>query len=327
MKKVVVRTKKEELEKIEPIIGEKFHFIEEENELIKINIYIKDELLDDLITKLQESALDFRLKQTMIEVSTPDFVISSVLKRAEEKEEKVKEKTPIEKLIDSIRPYKKLDLGKISLTTVAGIVALTGLFLNNVAIIIGAMLLSPLLGPIYAFSINTAIGRGREAFKSIGNLGIMLLVVLIISFIATLLIDPFVDLEKTEEIKSRTDPNIIYIIMAILLGFAAIFALSKGISESIAGVAIAAALLPPTVVVGIAFALYPGDAINAIILTLENILGLIAGGLSAVIILGIGPRKYYEKAIARKFIIRTALLIIILIILLFLGLTAVIIEH
>jgi uncharacterized hydrophobic protein (TIGR00341 family) len=257
------------------------------------------------------------LKETMIEVLTPDFVISSVLKRAEKKAEKEKEKTPVEKLIDSIRPQKSLDIGKIALTSIAGIIALTGLFLNNVAIIIGAMLLSPLLGPIYAFAINTALGRGKDAFKSIGNLSIMILIVIVISYLATLFIDPFIELQKTSEISSRIDTGLIYVIMAILLGFASIFALSKGISEVIAGVAIAAALLPPAVVVGIAFALYPQDAIDAIILTLENVLGLMAGSLSAVIILGIGPRKYYEKTVARKFIVRTTLFIIILLVLLF----------
>jgi uncharacterized hydrophobic protein (TIGR00341 family) len=316
MKKVIVTARKEDLKKIEPVLENILYVMEKEGPLIKINIYIPDEGLDDLINKFQE-VLDFRLKETMIEVFTPDFVISSVLKRAEKKAEKEREKTPVEKLIDSIRPQKSLDIGKIALTSIAGIIALTGLFLNNVAIIIGAMLLSPLLGPIYAFAINTALGRGKDAFKSIGNLSIMILIVIVISYLATLFIDPFIELRKTSEIRSRIDTGLIYVIMAILLGFASIFALSKGISEVIAGVAIAAALLPPAVVVGIAFALYPQDAIDAIILTLENVLGLMAGSLSAVIILGIGPRKYYEKTVARKFIVRTTLFIIILLVLLF----------
>jgi len=316
MKKVIVTARKEDLKKIEPVLENILYVMEKEGPLIKINIYIPDEGLDDLINKFQE-VLDFRLKETMIEVFTPDFVISSVLKRAEKKAEKEREKTPVEKLIDSIRPQRSLDIGKIALTSIAGIIALTGLFLNNVAIIIGAMLLSPLLGPIYAFAINTALGRGKDAFKSIGNLSIMILIVIVISYLATLFIDPFIELQKTSEISSRIDTGLIYVIMAILLGFASIFALSKGISEVIAGVAIAAALLPPAVVVGIAFALYPQDAIDAIILTLENVLGLMAGSLSAVIILGIGPRKYYEKTVARKFIVRTTLFIIILLVLLF----------
>jgi len=316
MKKVIITARKENFEKIEPILKDIFHFLNEEDDLVRITIYIHDEGLDDLINKLHDT-VDKRYKESMIEVFTPDFIISSALKRAEKKIEKPKEKTPVEKLIYSTKPHLRLDIGKIALTSVAGIIALTGLFMNNVAIIIGAMLLSPLLGPIYAFAINTAVGRARDAFKSIGNLGILLLMVIVLSYLTTLSISPFIELSLTQEILVRMSSSFIYILMALLLGFASILALSKGISESIAGVAIAAALLPPAVVTGISFFLYPLSAINPLTLTLENVLGLMAGSLSATLLLDIGPRKYYERVVAKKFIARTFLVLIILLALLF----------
>ncbi len=316
MKKVIVTARKEDLEKIEPVVKDMLHFLKKEDELIRITIYLPDEELDDIINKLHET-IDFRCKESMIEVFTPDFIISSVLKRAEKKAEKSKEKTPVEKLIDSTKPYLRLDIGRIALTSVAGIIALTGLFMNSVAIIIGAMLLSPLLGPIYAFAINTAVGRARDALKSIGNLSILLLGVMVLSYIATLSISFFIELSLTPEILARMNSSFIYILMALLLGFASILALTKGIPESIAGVAIAAALLPPAVVTGISFILYPVRAMNPLILTLENVLGLMAGSLSATLLLDIGPRRYYERVVARKFIARTSLALIILLALLF----------
>lgn len=316
MKKVIVTARKENLEKIEPILKDTIHFLREDDDLISITIYLHDEGLEDLISKLH-AAVDFRYKDSIIEVFTPDFIISSVLKRDEKKVEKPKGKTPVEKLTASTKPHMRLDIGKIALTSVAGIIALTGLFMNNVAIIIGAMLLSPLLGPIYAFAINTAVGRARDAFKSIGNLSILLLVVILLSYLATLSISPFVELSLTPEILMRMNASFIYILMALLLGFASILARSKGISESIAGVAIAAALLPPAVVTGISFSLYPPQVINSLTLTLENVLGLMVGSLSATLLLDIGPRKYYERVVARKFIARTALVLIILLALLF----------
>ncbi|HEC94871.1 MAG TPA: TIGR00341 family protein [Thermoplasmatales archaeon] len=229
----------------------------------------------------------------------------------------MEEKTPVEKLIDSTRVYLKLDFSKIGLTSIAGIIALIGLFMNNVAIIIGAMLLSPLLGPIYAFAINTAVGDGRDAFKSISNLLIMLFVVVALSFLFTQTITPFFNLTVTNEILSRMDANIIYIIMALLLGFASILALSKGISESIAGVAIAAAILPPTVVTGISLSLFPTQTLTPLVLTVDNLLGLMAGSLIATLVLNIGPRRYYEKTVAKKFIMRISLVIMILLVVLF----------
>jgi len=267
-----------------------------------------------------------RYKESIIEVYTPDFVISSSLQRSEEKlkiEEKtpveklkIEEKTPVEKLIGSTRIHVKLDTSKIALTTIAGLIAMTGLFMNSVAIIIGAMLLSPLLGPIHAFTINTAVGKIRDVVKCIVNLSIMLLMVIGFSFLTTLVISHYTELSLTPEILARMDSSFIYIFMALLLGFASIFALSKDISESIAGVAIAAALLPPAAVTGISLVLYPSKAVSSLVLTLENVLGLMVGGPCATLLLDIRPRRYYERAIARKVIVRAALVLVILLVLL-----------
>ncbi|MCD6468682.1 MAG: TIGR00341 family protein [Thermoplasmata archaeon] len=317
MKKITLTLKKQDADKTKKLLENKLFFTEEKKGLTQFTIYLKDEELDEFINKLDET-IDFRFKENLLEVSTPDFVESAVLKRSEKTKEDAKEKTPVEKLLDSTRAYLKLDLSKMALTSIAGAIALIGLFMNNVAIIIGAMLLSPLLGPIYAFAINTAVGESKDAFKSIGNLLIMLLVVVILSSLFTEAITFFSSLSITSEIMSRMDANFIYIIMAILLGFASILALSKGISESIAGVAIAAAILPPAVVVGISLAMFPpAEVMKPFILTIDNLLGLMTGSLFATLILNIGPRKYYEKTVAKRFIKRTSILLTLLIVLLF----------
>jgi len=317
MKKIIVTTGRDEVERICPLLENTQYFARDENDFVILTIFIPDEELDELISKL-EGEINFRKKKNMLEVYTPDFVISSALKRAEKKVNTIKEKTPVEKLIDSTKPYTKLDVSKILLTSVAGIIALTGLFTNNVAIVIGAMLLSPLLGPIHAFAINTAVGNPKNALKSVLNLGVLISMVIVFSFITTYLINPYAELSITPEILSRMDASFIYILMALLLGFASILAISRGVIESIAGVAIAAALLPPAVVTGISLMIYPEKALNAITLTLENVLGLMSGGLFATIVLDIGPRKYYEKKVAKRFITRAVIILGTLITILFL---------
>jgi uncharacterized membrane protein len=102
--------------------------------------------------------------------------------------------------------------------------------------------------------------------------------------------------------------------MAILLGVATMIALSKGIPEGIAGVGIAAALLPPAVVSGIAVVLYPQGAIKALVLTLQNVVGLIAGSIIGVMFLHIGPRDLFTRIQSRQVIIRVAWFLVILII-------------
>ena len=310
MKKIVVTTRKEDAKEIEKVFGKRLHFVEKKGDLVIVTAYIPDEELEDMITKLDKH-IDFRFKDSLIEVSSPYFVKSPVLERVEKKE-KVAESTPVEKLLDSVKIYTNFDIGKLGLTSIAGIIAMIGLFMNNVAIVIGAMLLSPLLGPIYAFAINTAVGDVKDAFKSIGNLALMMLVVIFLSFTFSWVLSRFMPLPETPEIISRMIADPIYVAMAVLLGFASILALSKGVSESIAGVAVAAAILPPAVVSGISLVEYTDRFIGPFVITLDNLAGLMAGSLLATLILNIGPRKYYEKAVAKRFIKRTSILIAII---------------
>jgi uncharacterized membrane protein len=110
--------------------------------------------------------------------------------------------------------------------------------------------------------------------------------------------------------------------MALLLGFATMTALSEGIPEGIAGVAIAAALLPPAVVTGLSLVLFPEGAVRAAVLTLQNIIGLIAGSIIGALFLHIGPRDLLAQGISQKFITRIlwflAVLIVFLVIVSFL---------
>jgi uncharacterized hydrophobic protein (TIGR00341 family) len=260
------------------------------------------------------SSIDLRYRENIIEVSSPDFVISSSLKRME-RESIGNQKTPVEELILSTKQYSSLDFSKVAPTSIAGLIALTGLFMNNSAIVIGAMLLSPLLGPIYSFAINIAVGKPKNAIKSTGILAILLFSVFLLSSVSMFMAGNFSEILLTNEISSRAEITLIYIPMAILLGFASVLALTKGIPEGLAGVAIAAALLPPVVVAGILLVVSPPKAIIPAIITLQNVMGMMAGSLIAVIVLDVGPRKYYERAIARKYIKRGLFVLLLLLIL------------
>ncbi|MEN6378209.1 MAG: TIGR00341 family protein [Methanofastidiosum sp.] len=189
--------------------------------------------LNDVMDNLNKK-IDFRYKKNIVEVFSPDFIVSPFLQKVE-KENSSKEEEPIEKLIDTTRPYLKIDKNKLALTSIAGIIALTGLFMNNVAIIIGAMLLSPILGPIYAFAINSALGRTKDILKSVANLLLMIGTVLFFSIVVTFLISFFMEPTLTQEILSRIDPNFIYVLMSLALGFASMLAITKGVPESTAG--------------------------------------------------------------------------------------------
>ncbi|ABN57353.1 MULTISPECIES: TIGR00341 family protein [Methanoculleus] len=315
MKKIVVHVREDGHEKIEEVLEGLHYTISLVQDIYQITIYTPEENLDDLIEKIQ-AVLDLRYNENIIEVSTPEFVISSLLKRAEKKVEKKEEKTPVEKLLDTVKDYGTLDLEKLSLTSIAGLVALSGLLLDNQTIIIGAMLLSPIMGPIYGFSVYAALGRIENAMRCLGVLAALLLGVLVLSAIASFLINLVIPLTMTDEIATRLVVNPIYTIMAVLLGFAAVVAFNRGTSEVIAGVAIAAAIIPPTVVAGLVLVLQPMSLITTALLVAGQVVGLIAGALVAVTVLKIKPRDTRDQNIARRYMTWSVAMIVLLIVLL-----------
>lgn len=131
----------------------------------------------------------------------------------------------------------------------AGIATL-GLVLSSPAVIIGAMLISPLMGPILSGGLALATGDLVLAFRSIVNLSLSCLVAISFSVLLVALI-PFK--EMTSEIAARTQPNTLDLGIALFsgaIGSVAICREVKGVVTSIPGVAIAVALMPPLCVVG-----------------------------------------------------------------------------
>lgn len=138
--------------------------------------------------------------------------------------------------------------------TCAIIIASIGLNVNSTAVIIGAMLISPLMGPI----VGAGFALGTYDFpllrKSIKNLFIATLVSLVVSAIY-FYVSPFKDVQS--EILSRTAPNIYDVLIAFfggLVGVIAITRVEKG--NPIPGVAIATALMPPLCTAGYGLATF-----------------------------------------------------------------------
>ncbi|HDI31598.1 MAG TPA: TIGR00341 family protein [Thermofilum sp.] len=311
MKKIFVKSRKEDFSKIKEVLNSiNATQVQVDGKERTITLYVSEEAVDEVIGKLV-SAMDLRYKENMIEVSSLDFVITRVTNM---KNEDKTVRTPVEQLIYSTRKYMKLDFGKIALTSIASLVAMTGLLLNNPTIVIGAMLLSPLLGPIYSFAINTAVGKLKDAIISVAVLAVLLFSSFILSVISAAFLSVFYNVPTTAEISLREIIYPIYVPMAILLGFASLLALANGMLESIVGVAVATALLPPVVVSGLMTVINFSKAAAPAIIVLQNVLGLMSGSLIAVLVLNIGPRRYYEKATAKRYMARVLYILSVLLI-------------
>ena len=131
-------------------------------------------------------------------------------------------------------------------------IASIGLNVNSTAVIIGAMLISPLMGPIMGIGLGIGINDFELIKKSFKNLGISVLISVLTSTIY-FLITPLSDAQS--ELLARTTPTIWDVFIALFGGLAGIVAATrKSISNVIPGVAIATALMPPLCTAGFGLA-------------------------------------------------------------------------
>lgn len=167
------------------------------------------------------------------------------------------------------------------MTVISASIAALGLMLNSPAVVIGAMLVSPMMGPIVALGFSLALLDFGEMKKSLTSIIIGVIVALCVAILLVLM-SPLK--EPTSEILARTRPNFFDLLIAVFSGVAGAYAVIRQRGDTIIGVAIATALMPPIATVG--FGLGTGDlkiSAGAFFLFMTN---LVAIALSATLTAG-----------------------------------------
>ncbi len=186
----------------------------------------------------------------------------------------------------------------VTFVALSTIVAAFGLIRDNIAVVIGAMVIAPLLGPNVGLSLASALGDrklGRSAFITL-LLGTIIALALAVS-IGALVPGNL----NTSQILMRTDVHFYDIILALAAGAAGVLAFTSGVSATLIGVMVAVALLPPLVTLGLL--LGTGDyvlAAGALLLLITNLICINLAGVTVFYIQGVSPRNWWEVDKARK---------------------------
>ncbi|WP_227698755.1 DUF389 domain-containing protein [Sphingomonas hengshuiensis] len=135
----------------------------------------------------------------------------------------------------------------IFMTLMSAGIAVLGLLLSSPAVVIGAMLISPLMGPILGFGFSIAMFDFAEMRRSVAALAFGSIAA--VAFTALIVVASPLK-APTAEILARTRPNLFDLLVALFAALAGTFAIIRGRGETIVGVAIATALMPPLAVVG-----------------------------------------------------------------------------
>lgn len=149
---------------------------------------------------------------------------------------------------DSIKIESSIGITYFLLVILAAVVATLGLLTNSTAVIIGAMLISPIMSPIIGMSFSMTLGDSKMFSRSIKGIILGTFIAITVSVFITLFIP---SRSLTAEILSRTRPTIIDLVIALASGAAGAYTMChKKESSVLPGVAIATALMPPLCVVG-----------------------------------------------------------------------------
>lgn len=159
------------------------------------------------------------------------------------------------------------------MNALAAIIAGYGLLADSPAVVIGAMLVAMMLGPISGIALSLIDNRWILLRTSLITLSLGIAMIYLIGIILGLI---NYDVPITHEILARTQPTIMDLMIALAGGAAGAFAsISPRLSVAVVGVAVATALVPPLVASGILFAhMQWGNAANAFILAATNIIAI-----------------------------------------------------
>jgi uncharacterized hydrophobic protein (TIGR00341 family) len=297
-------TRIKEVLKDQKVLGIWQETLSENQILVKILVPSEEtEHVLDILEKYFSTSEGFRIILLSVEASIPrpepeEKVLPENEKAVEEQKLEPKITVSREELYEDIEETIKLSWVFIVLVILSSTVAAIGLLRDNVAVIIGAMVIAPLLGPNVGLSLATTLGDvdlARRAIKA-GLIGILVALFFTILLGFFLKVDP-----NTPAIASRTKVGLEDIVLALASGSAATISFTTALPSTLIGVMVAVALLPPLVTLGILLgAGYWKMAIGAMLLVFTNLICINLAGVITFFSQGVRPLKWWEADKAKK---------------------------
>lgn len=229
---------------------------------------------------------------------SPDVVWPAAKQKSDEEKKASSDSLTREELYQQIEKGARLDGNFILLDILSSIVVAIGLIEDNVAVVIGAMVIAPLLGPNLALALGSALGdrqlMGRALWTNLVGVSIAFAMCFLLGLVWT------GELNSAELI-ARTNVGLDGILLALASGLAAALSLTTGLSSVLVGVMVAVALLPPAATAGIMLGAGHQDlAMGALLLLAVNVVCVNLSAKLVFLYKGIRPRTWIEQQKARQ---------------------------
>ena len=269
----------------------------------------RQKVLDSLQTVLN-NVEDYRVLIIPLDAVLPKPIepepepehLSEEEKAENEAKEKEKKKAALmstrEEILTQVEKDAQLDNNFILLVVLSAIVAAIGLLENNLAVIVGAMVIAPLLGPNIAFSLGVSLGEKKLVLESLKTIFVGVVVAILFSIGIGLLWPGNFD---SVELMSRTDVAYSGTAIALASGAAASLSLVSGTSSVLVGVMVAVALMPPAVTIGLMLSIGEyNHSLGAALLLAVNIVCINLSSNLVFLFRGIKPRTWLETHQAKQ---------------------------
>jgi len=287
--------------------------LENEDGRRSFSMLVDDDVRQEVVDALQN--LLGAVEKTRIII----LPVDAALPRPKEEDEEGRQRQAVaatrEEIYNQVAKGARLDSNFLLLTILSTIVAAIGLIEDNVAVVVGAMVIAPLLGPNIAFAFAASLGDRElmwQALKTnLAGIGLALLLTLSVGLIWPVNLD-------SNEILARTDVGMDGVALALASGAAAVLSITTGLSTTLVGVMVAVALLPPTATLGMMLGSGQfGLAGGAALLLAVNVVCVILAAKLVFLAKGVRPRTWLERTRTKQslsiYILLWALLLLILI--------------
>lgn len=213
-------------------------------------------------------------------------------------------------LVERVQSSSRWDFDFTALMCLSTLIAALGLVLNSAAVVIGAMLVAPLMTPLVGAGLSLVQGNlllAKTAVRSVAK-GFVLafFIALVLGFVLRLVT---VELKPTAEMKARTAPSVIDLVVAFVSGMAAAYAIGRpNLTSALPGVAIAAALVPPIATAGMYASLGEWSmSYGALLLFFTNIVAIVLATAFSLWLVGV--RDSHQFGTAQKWRMRAIVLL------------------
>ncbi|WP_209331922.1 DUF389 domain-containing protein [Lunatimonas salinarum] len=205
-------------------------------------------------------------------------------------------------LFSTLRQNSRASSSYLVLMLLSTCIATLGLFGNSSPVIIGAMILAPLMAPIISMSMGVLRQDKRLMWDSSKAIGLGLVLAYLCAVFITWLTPLSI---PNEEILARVRPNLLDLGVAVASGVAGAYAHAKEeVAKTLAGVAIAVALVPPLAVSGIGLGWADWNIFSgALLLLTTNLAGILLSAAFTFLLLGFSPFRLATKGLVYSLLV------------------------